>query len=137
DGRLGGLAGKSATPPHRKKLRRRESPLGERFITFSCYQRLPLLNHPRIMDFFGASLAAARREHGFRLFAWCLMPEHVHLLIRPESAGRWAPIANSLKTSVALRVLGRWRKLRAPILDRLAGADGGLHYWQPGGGFDR
>src|SRR5205823_3934802 len=101
--------------PHRKRLRRREHAPDSRFITFSCYQRWPLLHHPKIMDLFAATLAGTRAEHGFMLYAWVVMPEHVHLIVKPAESGSWAGIASSLKTSIAKRVLARWRERDAPI----------------------
>jgi putative transposase len=43
----------------------------------------------------------------------------------------------SLKTSVAKQVVGRWRELRAPVLEQLRVKGGRIRYWQKGGGFDR
>jgi len=83
------------------------------------------------------SLAAARHRFGFELFAWVIMPEHVHLLLRPRAG---APLDRSLlaiKLSVAKRVLGRWVELEAPILSSITTQDGHRRYWQAGGGFDR
>jgi len=121
--------------PMRKRMRRRETPGGARFVTFSCQRRLPLLGTPAIRDLFTESLAAGRREHGFELYAWVVMPEHVHLLVRPE--GRLDAALRSLKTSVAKEVVGRWRETGAPILEEIRTGQGVCRYWQKGGGFDR
>jgi putative transposase len=123
--------------PHRKRLRRREASGRTRFMTFSCYRRLPLLNHPRIKDLFADALAVARTEHSFKLFAWVVMPEHVHLLLRPAEGTAWGQIASSMKTRVARRVVARWRVLDAPVLSQLQRPEGGVRFWQHGGGFDR
>ena len=64
------------------------------------------------------------------------MPEHAHLLVRP----REAPLSRallSIKLTISRLVINRWKKLRAPILDRIRLADGRPRFWQPGGGFDR
>lgn len=42
--------------PMRKRLVRRET-RGVRFVTFSCFRRLPLLSNPRIADRFAAELS--------------------------------------------------------------------------------
>ncbi|MFO8013973.1 MAG: hypothetical protein R6X20_11800 [Phycisphaerae bacterium] len=35
-------------------------------------------------------MAASCREHGVAVWAWCLMPNDVHLVAVPETAeGRW------------------------------------------------
>jgi len=123
--------------PIRKRLRRREGFGDVRFITFSCYRRLPLLGNPRIRDVFASRLGAVHDVGGFELFAWVVMPEHVHLLLRPQDDAAWSGIASALKNSVARRVLHRWRALDAPILAKIRTDDGRCRFWQRGGGFDR
>ncbi len=119
-----------------KTMRRFEIPEGIRFITFSCEKRLPLLRHPKIADLFSSSLMAAKRRHRFELFAWVLMPEHVHLLVRPAAGVGLSPALKAIKQSVSLAVLDRWRALNAPILKRLE-HDGVPRFWMYGGGYDR
>jgi len=51
------------------------------FITFSCYQRMALLENKRARDAFVGELARVREERGFRLIGYVVMPEHVHLLL--------------------------------------------------------
>ncbi len=124
--------------PYEKRMRRWEKPSASRFITFSCYDRLPLLNNPLIMDLFVSQLVEARRRHGLRLFAWVVMPEHVHLLVRAEGSA-WSHVAQLLKTNVSKRVLARWRSLGEAgerILTRVT-VNGKQRFWQHGGGFDR
>lgn len=123
--------------PHRKRLKRREIDGQDRFITFSCEQRLPLLRNPAIADLVVASLARVRLDFDLALFAWVVMPEHVHLLVRPPADSEIAPALRSLKTTVARRAFARWRELDAPILKRLETADGPARFWLKGGGFDR
>ncbi len=121
----------------RKLLRRWERSWDVRFITFSTYRRLPLLHNPAIMDLFSSSLSESRLRHGVRLYAWVVMPEHVHLLLMP-AAGPWSQFATALKTQISKDVLGRWRDLRAPVLSQLRVPDSDRHrFWQHGGGFDR
>jgi putative transposase len=51
------------------------------FITFSCFHRLPFLEAPEPKDAVEAILEQARARHGARVYAYVLMPEHIHLLI--------------------------------------------------------
>jgi putative transposase len=118
-------------------MKRREIDGGVRFITFSCYQRLPLLSNPRIADLFADRLAWARREHRFELFAWVIMPEHAHLLLRPARGVPLEPALKSLKLAISMRVIRRWRRIAPAMVNRVTDANGEPHYWQPGGGFDR
>ncbi len=92
---------------------------------------------PALKQVFIESLRRARAKGEFELIARVVMPEHIHLMVRPMHGVEWAPIAAGLKTSVGKRILNRWQKTRAPILSRLRDQRGDLHFWQPGGGFDR
>jgi putative transposase len=123
-------------PPIRRRLHRRDEPDRIRFITFSCHRRLPLLTNPGICRLFLDRLETTRVGHGVEVIAWVIMPEHVHLLIRPGPNVPLSRTLRSLKMSVAKRVLARWRELRAPILDKIASRTGPC-FWQKGGGFDR
>ena len=51
------------------------------FITFSCFHRLPLLESPLIKETFEFVLEQTRSRHRARVYAYVLMPEHIHLLI--------------------------------------------------------
>lgn len=132
-------------------MRRREIPGGVRFVTFSCERRLPLLSNPKLAAVFIASLVAARERFGFELFAWVVMPEHVHLLVRPpthlltpssrisgdeKKLASLARILLYIKLRTAQRAIKRWRELSATILTEIS-RDGAPRFWQRGGGFDR
>ncbi|MBS0191502.1 MAG: transposase [Phycisphaerales bacterium] len=121
--------------PHRKKLHRREH--GTRFITFSCFRRLPLLGKAGARNIFVESLYEAREQFGFALYAWVIMPEHVHILMHTRSKAPMATILKSIKLKTSIRILTRWKELRAPILLKILGPTGSPRFWQPGGGFDR
>ena len=51
------------------------------FLTFSCYRRLPLLNHPAACGDFECELERVRQRYEFVIAGYVLMPEHVHLLV--------------------------------------------------------
>lgn len=118
-------------------MKRREVLGSVRFITFSCEHRLPLFMNPAIRGVFEASLHTGHLRFRFELFAWVVMPEHVHLLMRPPESLTLDRVLSFIKTSVMRRVLSRWKELEAPILTRLARPDGTHRFWQKGGGFDR
>jgi putative transposase len=129
----------SEPPRHRKKLRRYDEPGHARFLTFSCYHRLPLLSKDRSRSWFADALSAARIKHGFELWAWVIMPEHVHLLILPRDGCRMASMLNGIKTTAGRRAIGYLRKEAPHFLSRLAqrGPNGMWYrFWQAGGGWD-
>lgn len=118
-------------------MRRREIEGGIRFITFSCEERLPLLSNPRIADVFVGVLDDVRAELPFMLYAWVLMPEHVHLLVRPPRGLKMSPVLKLIKQRVANQVLWHWKQLDAPILKKIVLPNGRYKFWLAGGGFDR
>jgi putative transposase len=91
--------------PHRRKLRRVEQKAHARFLIFSCYHQLPLLDHDAIRSLFLERLQAVNREHGVRLLAWVIMPEHVHLLVFPEGWPDITRITHTFKRPFAEAVL--------------------------------
>jgi putative transposase len=59
------------------------------FITFSCFQRRPLLGAPQCRDLFLRILEETRIRYGIAVVGYVVMPEHVHLLLsEPEAALR-------------------------------------------------
>ncbi|MCK6477414.1 MAG: transposase [Phycisphaerales bacterium] len=121
----------------RKRMKRREVAGGLRFITFSCQRRLPLFSNPSIAWVFVRAMSAARTRWNFRLIAWVVMPEHVHMIVQPPKDQPLGPILTGIKTSVAKHVIARWKTMRAGVLARLDDGHGHPRFWQKGGGFDR
>ena len=122
----------------RKRLRRYEIAHQPRFLTFSCYHRLPLFSHDVIKDRFVEHLRAARARDRFRLIAWVLMPDHVHLIVVPDQAiASMERLLTRLKGDFAREMIGRWKDLQAGILDRIRHPCGRHRFWQRGGGYDR
>ena len=82
------------------------------FITASTYRRAPLFLSSRFCRIFVAALEEVRREFEFRLLGWVLMPDHFHLLIRPEPASCTSKIVQQLKQPTAARILVELRRNR-------------------------
>ncbi|MBI1338232.1 MAG: hypothetical protein GC164_14915 [Phycisphaera sp.] len=122
----------------RRLLRRIEHPGHGRYLTFSCYHRLPLLNNDRIRDLLVERLTYLKSKQNFRLYAWVFMPEHVHLLLQTASVDLTVEkILNTLKARFAQQVIGRWWEINAPILQKITDPRGVTRFWQAGGGYDR
>jgi ABC-type glycerol-3-phosphate transport system permease component len=85
-----------------RKLRRSsEDPGCAHELTFSCYQRLPLLGRDRTRMWFVDALDAARRRHSLELWGYVIMPEHVHVLFVPlDPAYRIRGVLQSIKQPV-------------------------------------
>lgn len=54
-----------------------------RFITFSTFNRRPLLKQQHACTLLADEIAKAQSTYHILLFAYVFMPEHVHLLILP------------------------------------------------------
>ena len=74
------------------------------FITFSCYRRLPLLGTVRSRNKFVKVLDEVRKELGFQLVGYVVMPEHVHLLVGEPNTGNPSTVVQSLKLRVSKRM---------------------------------
>lgn len=79
------------------------------FLTFSCYQRKPLLGTPRARDLFVEILGEVREQYSFLLAGYVVMPEHVHLLMSESDSSTPSIALKVLKQRVsrALRHRGR------------------------------
>ena len=83
--------------------------------TFLCYQRLALLSKDRTRRWFVEAIEEARRKYAFDLWAWVVMPEHIHLLVWPRLAVyEMDAILADLKRPVGRRAIG-WVRNTAPL----------------------
>ena len=75
------------------------------FITTSTYRRTKLFERDLFRWYFVQVLQQLRKETGFLLIGWVLMPEHFHLLIKPEPAQATSRFMQELKKRTAQRIL--------------------------------
>src|SRR5262245_30544885 len=118
---------------HRKRVKHYEGTGEPRFLTFSCFQRRPYLQSDRARNWCVTALQQAVATHDVALWAWVLMPEHVHLVIWPRKLSfRASGFLTSLKQSVANRA-GHYLRKEKPDW---SGRTEPFHFWQDGPGFD-
>lgn len=67
------------------------------FITFSCFQRRPLLDTPKARETFERELERVRQWYGCYVTGYVVMPEHVHLLISEPERGKLSLVIQMLK----------------------------------------
>jgi len=129
------------TAKNRKLCRRDNTPGDAHYLTFSCYRRLPLLKSPWVCSRLLEAIAAARDRHEFDLWAYVLMPEHVHLVLFPRNADySIARILTAIKRPVAYEAIRRLKERKHPMLRELGVEDATrarYRFWQAGGGYDR
>jgi len=109
---------------HKKTCVRHNEPRHAHALTFSCVDRRPLMAGEEACRLFVESLAAAREGRHFDIWAYVLMPEHVHLLIWPRE--------RDYSVSAILHAIKRPMSYRA----KQRGLYEGPSFWLPGGGFD-
>lgn len=80
------------------------------FITFSCYQRRPLLGGPRSRDLFLRILEETRSRYEIVVVGYVVMPEHVHLLLSEPESSNHSVVVQVLKQHFAHELLDRLRQ---------------------------
>jgi REP element-mobilizing transposase RayT len=77
----------SFSNPYRKLSPRYNDAGHTHALMFSCFRRQPFLSKDRSRQWMVDAIQRARETHRFHLWAWVIMPEHVHLLICPTTPG--------------------------------------------------
>jgi putative transposase len=124
-----------------KRRQRFNEPGQPRELTFSCFRRFPFLERQRTRVWFAEALQAARAKMGYQVWAYVLMPEHVHVVVYPGDAPeQMASFLKLLKEKVARQALSYLRTKAPQWLARVRVREGKRlrhRFWQPGGGYDR
>jgi len=111
------------------------------FLTFSCWKRWPLISKDRSRQWVIDAIEQTRKTQNIAVWAYVLMPEHVHLLILPRNrpyemrrilAALKAPVSRAAKAW--LQQSGNQKWLRN--LTTRHGKRETFRFWQPGGGYD-
>lgn len=84
------------------------------FVTFSCYHRRALLVSPVSRRVFQNALERIRHRFQLCVYAYVVMPEHVHLLLSEPARDTLADAIKSLKQGVSRQLIGEaehfWQK---------------------------
>jgi putative transposase len=111
------------------------------FLTFSCYRRRRFFDDDRLKESFLDSLHNARRKHNFLVWAYVIMPEHVHLVLRPlDERYDVSAMLKSIKQGVSQKEIARLKQHDPgglkPYISSLPGKSFQYSFWQSGGGTD-
>ncbi|MEM9111409.1 MAG: hypothetical protein AAGC72_15465 [Planctomycetota bacterium] len=110
-------------------------------LTFSCYRGYPFLDADRTRNWLAKSVDHACAKHGFRLWAYVFMPEHVHLFVWPEDRDYdIARFRGAVKEPVGRQAIRYMQEHSPGWLERITRQRRGRAerlFWQPGGGYDR
>lgn len=125
----------------RKKLHHYNSPGHAHELTFSCYRGSDYFNHTVACELFISILNESRKLYNYCLWAYVLMPNHIHLLIWPKDTKYdIARIDSGIKGVFSKRyrkyLLENNQKKHDQFLVISRGIET-FRFWQAGGGFDR
>jgi len=128
--------------PHRKRVKHFDVPGHVHELTFSCWQRLPLLDDDRHKVMLSRAIDAAVGRTGFHVVGFVFMPEHVHLLVYPVGSGsRVASLLYAIKRPHSYRVKidmeNRRDGRRASLIVQERPGKLAFRFWQEGSGYDR
>ena len=128
--------------PHRKRVKHYHSPGDLHELTFSCYQRRPLLTNNDWRRRLARSIDTAGEETAIELVAFVFMPEHIHLLVYPTRAEPDLDLYLArLKQPFSAEVKGLLERSGRPLLKELTVQErpgkSCFRFWQEGAGFDR
>ena len=125
---------------------RRHDELGHiHFVTVSCYRRLQFFRHEGVRRSFIDAMHRVRERCALRWLGYVIMPEHVHVLVLPQTRNATEPIAISTVLHDLKGFAGRFgknalrdmwqrhRSLGTQPLDAWATADGPKPFWKPRG----
>ncbi len=104
-----------------------------RFITFSCYRRIKLLENETAIQLFLNHLDAARKHYEIKVFGYVIMPEHLHLVLYPTKTVELGKVIGEIKSRSARVIFAEWQKIGLGDMSNLkivANGKCGYKFWQ-------
>jgi putative transposase len=98
------------------------------FVTFSCYRRRRLPDHPKLRDDFIVITVEKLREHRGICSGFVVMPDHVHAIVWFAAAGSLSPFMKSWKQTTSLRLKRVLRGVAPCYAAKIPPAE---PFWQP------
>ncbi len=110
-------------------------------LTFSCYRGYRFLEAERTRRWLIEAIERARTVHRFAVWAYVIMPEHVHLILGPSPPTcSVSAILRSIKQPVGQRAIAHLHEHAPSWLEKISRVRNGRverMFWQSGGGYDR
>lgn len=112
-------------------------------LTFSCYRGYRFLERDRVRKWLAEAITKARVKHSFSVWAYVVMPEHVHLLLFPRATEYdMSAVMADIKRPVGQKALAYLQSLPdgdvwLTRLTRQRGKRQERVFWQSGDGYDR
>ena len=101
------------------RLRHYDSFSTARFITFTTYRRIRLLELAPAMEIVARHINILRKSRGIEIHGYVLMPEHIHFVITPPDGLKLGIEIGKMKARSAHEILSLWRTNGMPIPKRL------------------
>ncbi|MGR3293013.1 MAG: REP-associated tyrosine transposase [Candidatus Scalindua sp.] len=125
----------------RKTIRHYNIPCHAHFLTFSCYQQFQLLSRKHTRHWLIEAIVNAKEKYKYALWAYVIMPEHVHLLVYSMiEKYNISSFLKTLKQSVARKAKHYLNENNPAWLNKLTvkrGSKNVFRFWQSGPGYDR
>lgn len=107
-------------------------------LTFSTFHKAPIFARDTYCETFLSCLDDTRRQLLWEVWAYVVMPDHVHVLALPlKKEYKVAEFLQRLKHPASMRISSQMKHDSDPLLKQLATKNGGVRVWQLGGGYDR
>lgn len=110
------------------------------FLTFSCFRKRAFLSRDRTRQYVIDALERARAKFGFDLWAYVIMPTHVHLLLFPKGETcDMGKVESAIKVSVSRKAINYLRRENPRGLKHLATGevDTPYRFWMAANGYDQ
>ena len=124
----------------RKRRRTYNAPGHAHELTYCCYKGISFFRNKLFRGFFADAVKLAKEKHPFDIWAYVLMPEHVHMLILPTAKNySISSITKSIKQSTSRKAINWIKQNKSGFLDKMSVGQKYERYrfWQDGGGYDR
>ena len=115
------------------RLRHYDNLGSARFVTFSCYRRVPVFRDETCAEIFTRHIQSLRDYHKIQILAYVVMPEHVHLVLHPPEAVKLGLVVGQMKGRSAHEIVESMRERSDPLLAQLRRTRGKIIYhsvWQ-------
>lgn len=75
------------------------------FTTINIYNRIPILKSYEFCDLIIQNLEYYRKKLKFKLLGYVILPNHIHVIILPDSSKRYSDVIRDFKKGVAFAAI--------------------------------
>ena len=91
------------------------------FTTINIYKRIPILQNSKFCDLIIENLEYYRKKFQYRLLGYVILPDHLHMIVIPNSRTKYSDIIRDFKKGVAFAVIKRLSNARNQnLLDKFS-----------------